>query len=350
MIFATVRAGEKEPGFMTMLRARDLGLACGRLPPGPGNRITDVPGVRVGHHSIVAGELRTGVTAILPHAGNVFRDKPLAAAEVLNGFGKSVGLMQVEELGQLETPILLTNTLSVGTCANALIRRAIAANPDIGRRTSTVNPVVGECNDGHLSDIQAMAVTEAHAFAALDAAGARLAEFGGRFRLVRGSFADLGEWVAPESCDGVLLDLGVSSAQLDQPGRGFSFLHDGPLDMRMDRRQEVTAAKLVNEEMNKIAQSGVTARELERAKNQLRAQYLDQIASVGGFSGKADLLNYYNYYVGNPDYIQQDVARFEAVTAADVQRVAREQFAKPKVVLTVVPEGESALMVKKGGE
>ncbi len=153
-----------------MPRARDLGLACGRLQPGPGNRITDVPGVRVGHHTIIEGDLRTGVTAILPHDGNVFRDKPLAAAEVLNGFGKSVGLMQVEELGQLETPILLTNTLSVGTCANALIRRAIEANPDIGRRTSTVNPVVGECNDGHLSDIQAMAVTEAHAFAALDAA------------------------------------------------------------------------------------------------------------------------------------------------------------------------------------
>ena len=108
-------------------------------------------------------------------------------------------------------------------------------------------------------------------------------------------------------------------------------------------------AKLVNEEMNKIVQSGVTAREVERAKNQLRAQYLDQVASVGGFSGKADLLNYYNFYVGNPDYIQQDLARFDAVTAADVQRVARQQFAKPKVVLTVVPEGQRELMVVAGG-
>ena len=108
-------------------------------------------------------------------------------------------------------------------------------------------------------------------------------------------------------------------------------------------------AKLVNEEMNKMVQSGVTARELERAKNQLRAQYLDQLASVGGFSGKADLLNYYNFYVGNPDYIQQDLARFEAVTTADIQRVARVQFAKPKVVLTVVPEGQRELMVVAGG-
>lgn len=158
-----------------MIRARDLGLACGRLPTGPGNRITDVPGVLVGHETLIAGDLRTGVTAILPHGGNVFRDKPVAAAEVLNGFGKSIGLMQVEELGQLETPILLTNTLSVGTCGTALIRRAIAGNPDIGRETSTVNPVVGECNDGYLNDIQALAVTEGHAFAALDAAGADFA-------------------------------------------------------------------------------------------------------------------------------------------------------------------------------
>ena len=153
------------------MRARDLGLACGTLPPGGRNMITDVPGVRVGHHTLIAGDLRTGVTAILPHAGNLFRDKPLAAADVLNGYGKSIGLMQIEELGQLETPILLTNTLSVGTCGNALIRRAIAGNPDIGRRTATVNPVVGECNDGFLNDIQALAVTEAHAFAALDRAG-----------------------------------------------------------------------------------------------------------------------------------------------------------------------------------
>jgi zinc protease len=85
---------------------------------------------------------------------------------------------------------------------------------------------------------------------------------------------------------------------------------------------------------------------VQRAKNGLRSQYLDNIAAVGGFSGKADLLNYYNFYVGNPDYIQQDIARYDAVTTADVQRVARAQFGKPKVVLTVVPEGQSNLMVK----
>ena len=152
------------------MRARELGLACGTLPTGPRNSIADIAGVTVGHRTIITDDLRTGVTAILPHQGDVFRDRPVAASDVLNGFVKSIGLMQVDELGQLETPILLTNTLSVGTCGNALIRRAIAANPTIGRRTSTVNPVVFECNDGFLSDIQAMAVTEQDALAAVEAA------------------------------------------------------------------------------------------------------------------------------------------------------------------------------------
>ncbi|MBP2302066.1 DmpA family aminopeptidase [Azospirillum picis] len=151
-------------------RARSFGLACGRLKPGPRNAITDVPGVRVGHCTLDDGAVQTGVTAILPHAGNLYRDKPVAAADVLNGFGKSLGLMQVEELGVLETPILLTNTLSVGTAATALVRHAIAGNPDIGRATATVNPVVMECNDGPLNDIQALAVSEAHAASALAAA------------------------------------------------------------------------------------------------------------------------------------------------------------------------------------
>lgn len=152
------------------MRARDLGLACGALPPGKRNSIADVPGVAVGHATIAEGEVLTGVTAVLPHDGDLFMDRPVAAAHVLNGFGKSVGLVQVNELGWLETPILLTNTFGVGTCANALIRRAVRDNPEIGRQTSTVNPVVLECNDGYLSDIQAMAVTEAHAEAALDTA------------------------------------------------------------------------------------------------------------------------------------------------------------------------------------
>lgn len=152
------------------MRAREAGLACGSLKPGASNSMADVPGVMVGHVTLHQGEVHTGVTAVLPHGGNLFRDKVVAAAAVVNGFGKSVGLVQVDELGVLETPVLLTNTFGVGTCADALIRHAVAADPDIGRTTSTVNPVVLECNDGYLNDIQAMAVTQADAMTAIASA------------------------------------------------------------------------------------------------------------------------------------------------------------------------------------
>lgn len=152
---------------MTTITAGDFGLTCGTLPAGIMNAITDVPGVRVGHLTLRDGEVNTGVTAIVPHGGNLFRTKPMAACDVINGFGKTVGLVQIEELGTIETPIVLTNTLSVGTCATALVRDAIRHNPEIGRAAGTVNPVVGECNDGALNDIQALAVTQEHVFAAL---------------------------------------------------------------------------------------------------------------------------------------------------------------------------------------
>ncbi|ATN34897.1 aminopeptidase [Rhizobium sp. ACO-34A] len=161
-----------------MTTARQLGLwAEGRnsLPPGEHNAITDVPGVRVGHRTLSDGGLATGVTAVIPHAGDLFRQKVRAAVEVINGFGKSAGLVQIAELGTIETPILLTNTFGVAACTEALIRRAIADNPAIGRETSTVNPVVCECNDGTINDIQALAVSPEDAFAALaDAASGRV--------------------------------------------------------------------------------------------------------------------------------------------------------------------------------
>ncbi|MGO4282116.1 D-aminopeptidase [Cupriavidus sp. OV038] len=148
----------------------------GNLPAGSRNAITDVPGVSVGHRTLADGACQTGVTVIRPHAGNVYTHKVPAAAVVLNGFGKSIGLVQVEELGVLETPIALTNTFSVGTVAQAQIRAAIAENPEIGRGWPTVNPLVFECNDGYLNDIQAMAVQEADYAGALATAGAEVAQ------------------------------------------------------------------------------------------------------------------------------------------------------------------------------
>lgn len=157
---------------MARARIRDFGIAIGTMPVGARNAIGDVPGVRVGHATRIDGEACTGVSVVLPHADNLFRDKVIAAQHVFNGFGKSVGLVQVDELGTIETPIALSNTFAVGTCATALIRHAIAGNPDIGRTTGTVNPVVLECNDGYLNDIQAFPVQEQDVAQAIAAATA----------------------------------------------------------------------------------------------------------------------------------------------------------------------------------
>jgi len=133
----------------------------GVLASGPTGTITDVEGVLVGHCTLDRGAIQTGVTVLYPHAGNLYCDKVPAAATVVNGFGKSVGLIQIDELGVLETPIALTNTFGVAAVVQAQIRAAIAENPQVGRDWPTVNPLVLECNDGYLNDIQAMAVTEA---------------------------------------------------------------------------------------------------------------------------------------------------------------------------------------------
>lgn len=140
-------AGEQRP------RARELGIHPGIYDPGPNNAITDVPGVLVGQVTIVKGEnIRTGVTAVLPHAGNIFQEKVAGAVFVYNAFGKLVGSTQVNELGQIETPVVLTNTLSVWDAAAAVAAWTLAqpGNEDV----RSVNPVVGETNDGWLNDIR----------------------------------------------------------------------------------------------------------------------------------------------------------------------------------------------------
>ena len=134
-------------------RARDLGVAPGIFSPGPANAITDVAGVRVGHATLVIGDsIRTGVTAILPHTGNLFFDRVPAAVHIGNAFGKLVGSSQVEELGELETPILLTCTLCVWRAADALVDELLA-QPGM-ERVGSINPVVGETNDGALNAIR----------------------------------------------------------------------------------------------------------------------------------------------------------------------------------------------------
>jgi D-aminopeptidase len=147
-------------------RATDLGLKVGILPPGPLDAITDVAGVKVGHTTIIRGDnIRTGVTVVLPHSGNLYREKVPAAIFVGNGFGKLAGATQVGEMGEIETPILLTSTTSVPRVADALISYMLAlpGNEDV----LSINPVVGETNDGYLNDIRGRHVTPNDVFAAV---------------------------------------------------------------------------------------------------------------------------------------------------------------------------------------
>jgi D-aminopeptidase len=167
-------------------RARAHSVAIGTMETGRWNALTDVPGVRVGQCTVRFGDgalvpghgpARTGVTAVLPHAGNLFQEKVPAASHVINGFGKSIGLVQVDELGAIETPILLTNTLNIPRVADALIDHMLTIDPAIGIRTTSVNPVVMECNDGHLNDIQGRHVHAEHVRRALaDATDGPVAE------------------------------------------------------------------------------------------------------------------------------------------------------------------------------
>ena len=146
---------------------KSRGIRVGKLPCGPLDKISDVPGVTVGHCTLADGEVQTGVTALLPHQGDIFHDKVMAASHVINGFGKTTGLVQIDELGTLETPILFTNTLSVGTVETALVKYMLDKNPDICETTGSVNPVVCECNDSGLNDIRGLHVTEENVRAAL---------------------------------------------------------------------------------------------------------------------------------------------------------------------------------------
>jgi len=166
---------------MVRPRLRDLGLTVGELPPGPHNAITDVTGVRVGHTTLIAGEgplhpgqgpVRTGVTVVLPHGGNLFREKVHAAVHTINGFGKVYGFEEVRELGVIESPIALTNTLNVGLVADALVQYATRQSSEIGIQTGSVNVVVGETNDGYLNDLQGRHVRAEHVWAAIEQATA----------------------------------------------------------------------------------------------------------------------------------------------------------------------------------
>ena len=190
-------------------RARDIGIEVGILPTGPLNAITDVPGVAVGHRTRIEGEdIRTGVTVILPHGGDLFREKVPGAVFVGNGFGKAAGISQIGELGTIETPIALTSTLSVPEAAAALIEYTLSreGNEDV----LSVNPVVGETNDGFLNDIRGRHVTRGDVIEALRTASAG--------PVAEGS---VGAGTGTR-CLGFKGGIGTSSRMIESSGRSFA--------------------------------------------------------------------------------------------------------------------------------
>ncbi|HLD43963.1 MAG TPA: P1 family peptidase, partial [bacterium] len=157
-------------------RVRDLGVNIGFFSPGKFNAITDVAGVKVGHATIIEGDgrlvigkgpIRTGVTAILPN-DNIFYDRVVGGGFVLNGAGEVSGFTQVMEWGMIETPILLTNTLSVGTCSEAVVKYMVKRYPGIGQEHDVIIPLVGECDDSWLNDIAGRHVKEEHVQQAIE--------------------------------------------------------------------------------------------------------------------------------------------------------------------------------------
>ena len=150
-------------------RVREFGIKTGVLTPGDLNAITDVAGVMVGHVTLIEGEnIRTGVTAVVPHSGNIYQSKVPAGIYVANGYGKLMGYTQVEELGNIESPIILTNTLSVPTAADAVIDYTLSQKGN--SRVGSVNAVVGETNDGYLNDSRGRHVQKEHVLAAINKA------------------------------------------------------------------------------------------------------------------------------------------------------------------------------------
>ncbi len=184
-------------------------LHIGKMPHGPRNLITDVPGVTVGHATVDADGCHTGVTVVMPHQNNPFTRKLTAASCVFNGFGKTQGLVQVDELGTLETPIALTNTLNVGKVHDALVSWMVNRCAEDGIRLTSVNPVVCECNDSRISDIAKRPVGEREVFAAIESASEDFAE--GAVGAGRGTL-----------CYGMKGGIGSSSRQIHLDGETFT--------------------------------------------------------------------------------------------------------------------------------
>lgn len=204
-----------------------MNLKIGRMPRGELNSIGDVPGVRVGHYTVDNERHKTGVTVVLPCEDDIFKRKMVAAQHVLNGFGKTAGLMQIEELGTLETPIALTNTLNVGKVHDAVVEYMCQNAERNGYAITSINPVICECNDASLNDIRHRAVEQEHVFAAIEGAASVFAE------------GDVGAGKGM-TCHDLKGGIGTSSRQIEIDGEVFHLgvlvqtNHGSLSDLRID--------------------------------------------------------------------------------------------------------------------
>ena len=264
------------------MRIRDYGVVIGEMPTGRLNKISDVPGVTVGHSTIAAGKHNTGVTVIMTSDRNPFHHKLPAAAFVLNGFGKSQGLVQVEELGQLETPIALTNTLNVGLVWDAMVEYVLQRCAADGLFVpSSINPVVCECNDARLSDIRKRVVGQKDVFDAIASAMADFEE--GAVGAGRGTV-----------CHGLKGGIGTASRQMEYDGKTYTLgvlvqSNYGRLsDLRIDGRpvgKEIASGALEEDKGSIIVVMGTDLPLSDRQIKRVLRRTGVGLARVGSFTG-----------------------------------------------------------------
>lgn len=247
------------------MKTKDIGLTVGTLPHGPRDSISDVPGVTVGHTTVDDERHKTGITVVMPCEDNPFTNKLVAASFVLNGFGKTLGLVQVDELGTLETPIALTNTLNVGLVHDALVEYTLRRCGAEGVSVTSINPVVCECNDASLNDIAERAVKKEHVFSAIASASTDFAE------------GDVGCGKGM-TCHGLKGGVGTASRTLAFGGETFTVgvlaqtNHGRLRDLRMDGKPigEAIYQKLSEDAPDKGSCIIVVATDLPLSSRQLR--------------------------------------------------------------------------------
>ena len=264
------------------MRIRDYGVVIGEMPTGRLNKISDVPGVTVGHSTIAAGKHNTGVTVIMTSDKNPFHHKLPAASVVLNGFGKSQGLVQVDELGQLESPIALTNTLNVGLVWDAMVEYVLQRCTTDGLfAPASINPVVCECNDGRLSDIRHRAVGQKEVFDAIAAATTDFEE--GAIGAGRGTV-----------CHGLKGGIGTASRTMEYDGKTYTLgvlvqSNYGRLsDLRIDGRpvgKEIASGALEEDKGSIIVVMGTDLPLSDRQIKRVLRRAGVGLARVGSFTG-----------------------------------------------------------------